>query len=347
MIDLNNPDEIKKFDPKDVLGSTGFLIDQTKQIHSLIQSQEFNINQDQIKNIVFSGMGGSAYGGQVAIHLFKNNLKVPVYINNDYTLPDFVNLNSLVILTSYSGNTEETLQSLQEAKTRGAQMIALTSGGKLAQDMQSLAIPVVVFDPKYNPSGQPRLGTGYIVLGTIEILQKLGLINLSLEEVEKAISDLEKNQQQIQDLAKNMAAKVFGKIPAIFAANFLGGNAHILRNQFNETAKSFATYNLLPELNHHAMEGLKNPLDKKLVVLMIDSNFYPQIIQKRAALTQEVVEKNNVEVLKYQPQGSNEIAQVFDLLLFGGYLSFYLAILYKQDPSVIPWVDYFKEKLAS
>lgn len=347
MIDLNNLEAIKKLDPKDVLGSTNLFLEQCKQIQQTVDRFFLDPALGQAKNIVFSAMGGSAYGGQVVQTLYKKELKVPVIVNNEYNLPGFVNSNSLVFLTSYSGGTEETLASFEEAKKKGAKIIGLTTGGKLAALMKEQNYPVMVIDPQNNPSNQPRLGTGYIIFGTILVLNKLGFIHLESKEIEAVLDYLAKEQAVIRKEAIKDSQQLFNKIPVIFAASHLIGNAHILRNQLNETAKSFATYSLLPELNHHLMEGLKNPANKQLIIIIIKSDLYPERIKLRVNLTEDVVKKNNIPVLVSQPQGQTTLTQVLEILIWGGYLTFYLAMLYGQDPSLIPWVDYVKEQLSS
>lgn len=330
-------------DPKDVLGSTGMLVDQCKQIWQECKSIEFPQEYMHCQNIVVCGMGGSAYGGYVVPALFKEQLKIPLISNNDYHLPGFVSLNTLILLSSYSGSTEEVISCSDEARAKGLKITGITGGGKLTGLFKDL--PTLIFDPKFNPSGQPRLGTGYMVLGTIALLNKLGVIIVSDEEVGLAISELENNTKNIKVAAKELAEKINGSIPVIFAAEFLSGNAHILRNQFNETAKSFSAFSLLSELNHHLMEGLKNPADKKLFVLFINSEFYSDKLTKRVELTKDVVGKNNILFDEIKAQGSSKLSQMLYILSFGGYLSLYLAFLYGQDPSVIPWVNYFKEQL--
>ncbi len=171
------------------------------------------------------------------------------------------------------------------------------------------------------------------------------MISISDEEVSQAITEVRQAQEEIKKQAQNLAEKIQGSIPVVISAEFLSGNAHILRNQFNETSKSFAAFSLLSELNHHLMEGLKNPSDKKLYFLFISSGFYSDRMKKRVELTKDVVEKNNVKWGEYQPSGSSKLSQVLNVLSFGGFLTYYLAMLYGQDPSVIPWVDYFKEQL--
>lgn len=330
-------------DPKNVLGSVEMFLDQCEQIWQEAKELEFPEEYKNCQNILLCGMGGSAYGGYVASALFKDQLKVPFISNNDYHLPGFSNSGTLAILSSYSGGTEEILSCQKEALKMGLMITGIAGGGELGNFLKTNS--GLVFDPKFNPSGQPRLGMGYMVLGIIAILNRLGLINVSDEEVNQAISEARENQEQIKIKAKQLAEKIQGSIPVIFAAEFLSGNAHILRNQFNETSKSFSSFSLLSELNHHLMEGLKNPPDKKLFILFISSQLYSDKLKKRVELTKDVVKKNNVLFDEYIPEGSTKLAQVLNVLSFGGFLTYYLAMLYGQDPSVIPWVDYFKEQL--
>ncbi|PIR79664.1 MAG: hypothetical protein COU25_04180 [Candidatus Levybacteria bacterium CG10_big_fil_rev_8_21_14_0_10_35_13] len=345
MIDLNNPLTFKHLDPKDVYGSTGLLADQVKQV--LDDFKNINPPEDlkNIKNIVISGMGGSAYGGHVAKSLLKNDISLPIYINNDYTLPYFVNIETLVILISYSGSTEETLASAKEALKKNAKISGITTGGDLGEFLTQSSSFYYIFDPKNNPSGQPRLGTGYTVFGTLALLNKLGVINNLSKEFDTAKKELEDNINAIKETSIDISQKIRGFIPVIFSAEFLEGNAHIIRNQFNETSKSFSAFSQIPELNHHLMEGLKYPLDKKIKVLFLNSDLYSPSVKKRVEHTKDVISKNNIEWLEYMPEGSSSLSQVLSVLSFGSFVTFYLGILYNEDPSLIPWVDYFKQQL--
>ncbi len=345
--DLDNPEIRLKIDPKDVYGSTGMLADQCAYIWELAKTIEFPESFKSLENITLCGMGGSRYGGYIVKELFRDELKVPMLEYGDYHLPAYFNEKSLLILSSYSGGTEEPLSSAEEAVKKGSPIVGLTGGGKVLELSKTKNFPALVFDQKYNPSGQPRLGTGYMIFGVIAMLARLGLIQVSDEEVNQAISELKGNQETIKAQAKEIAQKLYGSIPIIFGAEFLQGNIHIMRNQFNETAKSFAAFSPLPELNHHLMEGLKNPPGKKLYVLFIDSALYSEKLQKRASITKDVVEKNNISYLSYKAEGPTKLSQMLNVLSSGGYVSLYLAFLYDQDPSVIPWVDYFKEQMVS
>lgn len=346
MIDLKNIEEIKKLDPKDVYGSTGMFVAQCQQmLDNYFNVEFFTPDYKAIKNIVICGMGGSAYGAYIASTLYQQELKVPLTIINDYTLPGFVGKDTLVILVSYSGSTEEVLSCANEAVQKDAKICGFSSGGKLGEFLKD-KYPGFTFNPQFNPSGQPRLGTGYIVMGTLALLKGIGAIDINNEEVKSAIEEVKNAQEEIKNKAIELAQKIQGNIPLIFASQHLVGNAHIIRNQSNETSKTFSAFEDIPELNHHLMEGLKNPADKKLISLFFTSDKYSENHKKRIKLTEDVVKQNGVDFLEYQPIGSSKLSEVLNTLSFGGYLTLYLGLLYGQDPSLIPWVDYFKAQLS-
>lgn len=346
MIDLNNLEEIKKLDPKDVYGSTELFTNQCTQIWQDSQTLRYPSDYKNFENVILCGMGGSAYAGYVIQALFKNKLKIPLISNNDYDLPACANDKSLIILSSYSGGTEESLSCGKEALEKKLKITGITNGGKLSEFLEQNNSPFLKFDAKNNPSGQPRLGTGYMILGTISLLARSGILELKDSDVQTAIDEVKKYNSDTKSAAQNLAQRMIGLFPVIMSSQFLNGNAHILRNQFNETSKTFSAFEDIPELNHHLMEGLKYPEDKKMIVLFLKSDLYNQNHKKRIELTKDVISQNKVSSLEFEPKGSTELSQMLTTLSFGGYVTLYLAFLYGQDPSLIPWVDYFKEKLA-
>jgi glucose/mannose-6-phosphate isomerase len=334
--------KVKRLDSKNVLASTESFFEQCRQIWDYKNFTPLNLEDK--KHIIFCGMGGSAYGGYVARALFNDSLPVPLISHNDYGLPGFANRDdSAVIAASYSGSTEETISAAKEAIKRKISLTGITTGGALAQLFKEQNLPYIHIDPKYNASGQPRLGTGYMVIGTIKILKEAGILNLQDKQILSAIKEAESYKAQIKQHAKEIAERIGGYTPLFIAAQFLTGNLHIARNQFNETAKSDAEFNFLPELNHHQMEGLKNPKNRRLCAVIFRSSLYSTEIKKRLEATIEVLKKNKVKCLEYDVPGSTKIAQTLTLLAFSGFASFYLAMIYNEDPGVIPWVDYFKK----
>jgi len=270
-------------------------------------------------------------------------------------LPAYVNKDSLVILSSYSGSTEETVSCMKEVKSRGSKVIVLTNGKDLAAYKTKNELPGYLFTPHFNTCGSPRMGLGYTLFGTILIFGKLGLIKLEETEIKKAIKTIEKYNDKFGasvnssvNPAKQLAQQLQNKIPFYFSAGFLAGNIHTAANQLNENAKVFAGWFLLPEINHHLMEGLVFPdnLKNNLAFVFFESFLNETRIQKRFALTKEVAKQKGISVLSYNLQEKTKLGQAFELLVLGSYVSFYLAMLYNINPTPIPMVDWFKKKMG-
>lgn len=347
MIHLDDKKAIGKIDKKNVYASVDELAKQCKQAWEESQKVHFPKQYKNVQNIVLCGMGGSAYAAYFIKALFGNSLPVPFELVNGDTLPAYVQENTLVMLSSYSGSTEETISYAHQSLERKAKITAVTTNGsKLAEFVKTNNIPAYAFNPLFNPAGQPRLGQGYMIVGHIGILANIGLIALSNNEVNKTINFLEKNNKSVELIAKKTSKQFVEKIPIIVSSGHLVGNAHALRNQFNETAKNFSAYSLIPELNHHLMEGLLHPKERVLKFLFLRSSLYSPTIQKKFDLTREVIAKNDINTVEVEVLGNTALEQTLYAISFGGYLTFYLAIIYNQDPSVIPWVGYFKNKLA-
>lgn len=357
MINLDDLSAIKQLDSQNALASINMLSDQCRQAWDVSVSIEFPAVYKNIDHIIIAGMGGSAYGGRIAKSLYENlsDLKIPIHLANGYELPGFTSTASLVILSSYSGTTEETLSCAKRAKEIGAKITGITSGGALAQFLNEGNYPSLIFDPKFNPSQQPRIGVGYMVVGLLGMLAKLGFVPLHSDDVNNSI-DFIKSQTLLYDApvklpdnpAKDIAAKLLGKIPVIIVADFLEGAAHAVRNPFHETAKQFALYFIVPELNHHLMEGLKFPRENKqlLKFIFIESSLYIGRDNERLQLTHKVVKQNSIETLCIKLKSNTKFSQTMELIQIGAYFTFYLAMLNGADPSQIPWVDYFKKELG-
>lgn len=307
-----------------------------------------------VSQIVFVGMGGSALGAQLIENVFCKELKVPLEIIRGYTLPHYVNRNSLVILSSFSGSTEEVLYAAQEAAKRGAKLFVITAGGKLAAFAKRKKIPAYIFEPG-ELAKQPRLGLGFSMIGVLAFLNRVGLVRVST-------ADIRRMRQAMDDVidscaldiptkdnpAKIVAENLQNRAVIIVAAEHLVGNAHTLSNQINETGKQFATYLELPELNHHFLEGLTTPKSffSRFSVLMLRSKLYHPRIQKRFDITSRIFERQGGEVVDYQANGKDQLEECGEILQFGGYVSCYLAMLSKVDPYSLPWVDELKRFMA-
>jgi len=299
-------------------------------------------------------MGGSRFPSLIIKELFKEQLEIPIIINDEYRFPGFVDENTLVILSSYSGTTEEVLHNADKAFEKKAKISAITANGQLSQLMKQNNLPYYLFNPTYNPSKQPRIGFGYAVGAVLGILYNLNFLSIKKQEVETGLSNLSallKNfsleTPKQKNPAKQLAEKLYQKYPYYTVAEFLTGVGNAIANQTNETAKSISVFRVIPELNHHLMEGLKFPKRIKdlLTFVFFYSSLYSEKIIKRFQITKEVVEKNQVETQWIELKGKSRIEQTFELMGFGSYLTMYLSVIYGQDPSAIPFVDYFKKRL--
>jgi len=346
MIDLNNIEEIKRLDPQDTLGSTEMLAEQMEAAWEQVQQVEVPEGYKDVGNIVFCGMGASIYGALVFKALAGENNRYPTEYVSDYHLPKFVNSNTLVVLTSYSGTTEEVLSCAHEAKEMGAKMLILTKGGPLSEFAKTYNIPAYIFDGVLNPAGVPRLGNGYTIVGLLGLLDKAGIFNVNKEQLLGAINRLKVDVSDLKRQAMADAVEYEGFIPVIFAAEHLSGNAQILRNQFNETSKSFSASYIIPDLNHHLMEGLAFPKHHVLKFIILNSANFSEKITKRVKLTADVVEKNMFDVAEINLGGANAYEDFILTLSYGSYLTLYLGLIHEQNPAINPWVDWFKEELS-
>ena len=351
---LDNLARLGQLDKERMLESIALLPRQIEQAWAETKKLKFSPAYKKIDKVVINGMGGSGLGTHIIRSIYFKDLKVSLANIHGYDLPGLVDKNTLYIISSYSGETEEPLTTLKAAKKRGAKILGITAGGELAELIQAKQIPGYIFEPKHNPCNQPRLGLGYSIGGILGLLSQCGVVKIKDQEISSAVNLLDKLNQEFspknplaQNSAKKMADSLYGKIPVVVASEFLAGNAHALANQINENAKNFSAYFIISELNHHLLEGLSYPASnhKNIHFVFLESNLYYSRNQKRFAITKDIVAKNKIQFSSFFSPGETNLEQSFAALLFGSYVSFYLAIMNGLDPSLIPFVDYLKEKL--
>lgn len=336
---------IQQLDSQGMLQSIDMLAQQVH--HAWDEAGKVNVTvSGEIRNIVLFGMGGSALGMDIVNAAFQDELTVPVIIHHGYSVPQFVDEHSFVILSSYSGTTEEVIEAAETVQQRTQQLVIITTGGKLQEIAEGKAIPYYLVEPTYNPCGQPRIAVGYAVTGLLRLLSNAGFIKVTDQDIDDTIHFLDGNRTLLQDDAIALAETVANRIPIFVASEYLIGNAHIVTNQINENGKQFSTYYELPELNHHLLEGLQFPEAAKAIqFICIESNFYHAKNQKRYAVTKEVLTRNAIPFSEFIATARTPLLQTFEVLQWGSYLSFYLAMEHTIDPSPIPWVDFFKNAL--
>lgn len=354
MIILDDLKKIKRQDPGHVLASADLFGQQLNQAWTEFKKVKLPANFKQIDKIVVNGMGGSALGTHVLQSVFFSDLKIPIELVNGYQVPGNVNDKTLYIMSSYSGTTEEPISTYTEVKRRGAKIFGIASGGVLASWIKQGKIAGFIYEPKFNPSGQPRMSLGYSFGAQLGLLKKLNLIKLSAAEIANYLKQIDGFKRKFgadkpaqANAAKKLALQLKGRLPVVIAAEFLAGNAHVFANQLNENAKTFVSYFLLPELNHHLIEGLRFPKSNpaNLAFVFLESRLFNQRIITRYSITKKIVTKHHLKVESYSATASDKLGQVFEVLVFGSYVSFYLAILNGLNPSLIPWVDFLKSEL--
>lgn len=356
MINLDNISDATTLDNGFVYDSIKFFPSQIKQAWNEVKNLKSNIKSKNIDNVVISGMGGSALGGRIFDSLTSQLINLPVEVFTEYHIPNYVSNKTLVVISSYSGNTHETISDLYEAQKRNAKIYVISTSGKISDIARKDKLSFYEINPIYNPSKQPRMALGYSISAIFSFLAKLGFLNISDSIIEKIISDLEdltdfygiKNPSD-KNPAKNLALKFYQKFPVIISSEHLVGSAHSFKNQLNETAKTFSAMFEIPELNHHLMEGLKHPVKLKEIIkfLFIESDLYTKQVLKRYPITKDVIEKNGISHATFNPMLKDKLSQGFEVMFVGMFISYYLSMLYQENPVEIPWVDYFKKNLGN
>lgn len=352
---LDSRDQIAAVDQSNVLGSVEKLPDQC--LHAWQQGKSLQVPDEykSVTNVVMAGMGGSGLGARVIESVYADQLKIPLVRVNGYSLPGFVDQNSLVFCSSYSGTTEETISNAKQAIERKAKWMAIGTGATLLDLAKSEGVPYFVIDPKENPSNQPRMAIGYSVIGQLALSHQAGIIQVLDQEIQEIAQTMkmiiEQSKVEVseeQNSAKQLAKKMHGKITIYVSSEHLIGAMHTVNNQLNENAKAISIDVTIPELNHHLMEGLKHPVTngQNLLFAFAQSNLYTDRIRKRIALTQEVVRKQGIESVEITLISASKLSQAFELIQLGAYTNLYVSMLYNQNPAPIPWVDWFKEQLG-
>ncbi|GAI32113.1 unnamed protein product, partial [marine sediment metagenome] len=267
-------------------------------------------------------------------------------------LPAFVDSKTLVIASSYSGNTEETLSAFKQALNTNCKKLAVTTGGKLRNLAQEKQVPIFTID-YLSP---PRAALGYSFIPLIALLSKLGFLEDKSAEVEGMAQTLKELLGKLaEDIpiahnpAKQLASKLFGKLVAIYGAGILSPVARRWKGEFNENSKAWAFYETFPELNHNTVVGYEFPkamADKLYVVLLRCPSLHPRILA-RYQITCEILQKAGVKHEIFDSQGENELTQMMSLLFLGDWTSYYLAMLNQTDPMPVKMIDYLKKRLNS
>lgn len=353
MNSLDDLDLINKIDKANMLSLITDFPKQCQRAQDI--GKNFNIPSDYITSydqIVLTGLGGSAIGADILRSYLAEEMKIPILVNRNYTLPSFVNSRTLVMAVSYSGDTEETLSAYNQAKEREASIITLTSNGRLSSLAKTDNVPCITI-----PSGfPPRCALGYAFIPLLILLGKLGLIKDKEVQIKEMIENLTYLSQEVlspqikkKNLAKYLAQKLYQKFPIIYASqDHFDAVAIRWRGQIAENAKTLASNHVFPEMNHNEIVGWEFPkklLKDLIVILLRDMEDHPRI-KRRMDISKTVIKRQKVEIIEVESQGRHLLSRIFSLIYIGDWVSFYLAILNKIDPTPVERVTYLKKELA-
>lgn len=351
MVDLDDLSIYPRLDPS---GMRQHLRDMPAQcVRAWERAMAFSLPADYAlaDKVLVLGMGGSAIGADLVAGLVRGQARGPVITHRGYGLPPFADSRTLVVASSYSGATEETLSGFQDALERPCPKLALTTGGPLLSLARERGVPVFEIDYR----SPPRAALAYSLMPLLAFLYRLGFIPDPAAAVNEMVAVLEglapalaEGSPAERNPAKQLAQSMSGRVVVAYGAGFLSAVARRFKTQVNENAKAWAFYESLPEINHNAVVGYSYPTDavRHLCVAMLNSPLLPAPVRRRYEVTEELLRKAGLEPRVLCGQGQQPLTQMMSLVLLGDYASCYLALLNGVDPYPVPAVDYLKKRLA-
>jgi glucose/mannose-6-phosphate isomerase len=323
-------------------------IERARQIMKGVRLEPAGGSLDQV---VVAGVGGSAIGGDLLRNYLADGIPVPVLVNRDYSLPGFVGPATLIFVSSYSGNTEETLSACQEALEKGARIIAIASGGTLARLAGERGFPLIRI-----PGGMPpRAALGYSFVALLESLIQLGLASDQGEALDETCDLIRQKADEYgidvdagRNPAKQTAGRLYGCLPVIYAwGKRYEAVAARWRGQLAEVSKQLSSHHLLPEMNHNEIAGWQAPAEllRHAVIILLRDDQEPPRISRRMELTRESLAPRAGGDLEVWATGKTLLARMFSLIYLGDFTSYYLAALNRVDPTPIDSIEELKRQL--
>ncbi len=287
-------------------------------------------------------MGGSGIGGELLRAIYGHKIKIPIFVNKDYKLPTYVNRNSLVILVSYSGNTEETLTNYNWAHRSKSSIVIITSDGKLLRKQGKKNVIII-------PSGlPPRAAIGYLFASLPFVLWRYRLIENPYRESTKLIDFLKSQRRTIVSKASRLAKWLYGQLPVIYSnSRAYDPVAYRWCCQFNENSKIFAHCHSIPEMDHNEIVGIggsKKVADLTKIIFLVDPNAHIRNL-KRVRITKDIIRSEVADIIRLSGKGKTSLQQVFYLIWLGDFVSYFLAMLGNVDPLPVKRIDELKARL--
>ncbi len=348
MLSLDKPEAIRRHDPKDMYGLTAAFAEQCDRALEIARSADLPPLEEAPTLVVLTGLGGSAAGGDFMRALFEHQASTPFLVNRESSMPEFVGPKTLVFATSYSGNTEETLAAYEDAKKRGAKIVAITSGGKLAERAARDGFPVIQV-----PGGQPpRTALGFLLVPGVVACERFGLLpaqpwDEALQELRAAREDWKLEVPESDNPTKKVARTLHGKLPVVYG---LGGWQAVVagrwKGQINENSKAMIFANAFPELCHNEILGWENSRRQSVqdwAAVYLEDGAEPPKMAKRGEVVEAAIPG---PVVRVRARGDSLLAKMLTLTSFGDFVSLYLAALLETDPHAMDAIEDLKAQLA-
>lgn len=311
------------------------------EAESIASKSEFQAPKNEIRNVVICGMGGSGIGGSLVSKWLEDELEVPVHVVKDYTIPAFVSKHSLVIGSSYSGNTEETISAVEQAVAKGAHLIGITSGGKMKELCVSNGFDAVVV-PGGNP---PRTALAFSIVQLVNIFVKLGMADgKRMEELMTAQQLIVNDEVEIKATARELAEYLKGKVGILYGTSDYEPVLVRARQQFNENSKALCWHHVLPEMNHNELVGWGGG-DERFATVFFDTKDNHSRNDKRTEITKTKVAAYST-IHTITAKGNSKIEQSIYIINIVDWASLYLSELKNVDPIDIAVIDFLKSELA-
>ncbi len=296
----------------------------------------------KFNNILICGLGGSGIGGTIINDIISSKANIPILATKDYSIPNFVDENTLVIASSYSGNTEETIYALEKCQNRNTEICIITSGGKLK---------TIAEENNYNhiiiPGGHPpRAMFGYAFTELFYVLNHYGIIDNSFKsDFTNSISLLNSEKEDIQDKAMELAKKMYQKTPVIYVAQGFEGVAVRFRQQINENSKMLCWHHVVPEMNHNELLGWRTNVDDLAVVYFRNKSDFDRN-QIRMDINRKVISKFTNNITEVWSKGDSQIENTLYHINLGDWVSWYLSEMNNVDAIEIDVINFLKGELS-
>ncbi len=341
----------RQLDSQDIIAQINNLPDQLENAYKLGMRLPL-ANFHDLKVVVIAGMGGSAIGADLVAAYISRECPVPIIVHRDYGLPAFASgPGALVIASSHSGNTEETLSAFEVGLARGCSLLAISTGGKL----ERMAAQNQVNAWRFEHNHAPRTAVGFSFGLLLAVFHRLGLIADPSKDLDEALHAMRNAQMSLRpdvpvvhNPAKRMAGQLYGRWVSVFSADYMAPVARRWKGQVSELAKAWAQYEYLPESDHNSLAGTENPpeLIQKMIALFIRAPRIEQRNLKRLELTRMMFMQQGINTDFIDARGENPLAHLWTCVLMGDYTTYYLAMAYGVDPTPIALMDAFKAEMA-